>query len=132
MIGSALNGWSGFLMAYAAAQVPMIAGLIKGRAALHHYPLSPLVAAPLTAIAAAGASIVGAHGMAHFAITAAASAFLGYAGGRATAREEADRRIHQRGSLIAEAPAHRPSRSKSPEAEAGITLAGVAIPLQLD
>ena len=68
MIDAALNGWSGFLMAYGATQVPMIAGLIKGRAALHHYPLSPLVAVPLTAIAAAGASIVGAHGLAHFAL----------------------------------------------------------------
>jgi type IV secretory pathway TraG/TraD family ATPase VirD4 len=128
MIEAALNGWSGFLMAYGAAQVPMIAGLIKGRAALHHYPLSPLVAVPLTAIAAAGASILGAHGMVHFAITAAAGAFLGYAGGRATAREGFDNRIHQRGSLIAETPASRTSRSKSPGTEAEITVAGVAIP----
>jgi type IV secretory pathway TraG/TraD family ATPase VirD4 len=128
MIEAALNGWSGFLMAYGAAQVPMIAGLIKGRAALHHYPLSPLVAVPLTAIAAAGASILGAHGMVHFAITAAASAFLGYAGGCATAREGFDNRIHQRGSLIAETPAPKTSRSKSPGTGAEITVAGVAIP----
>jgi hypothetical protein len=126
MIEAALNGWSGFLAAYGAAQVPMIAGLIQGRAALRHHALSPLVALPLTAIAAAGASIIGAHGMVHFAITAGASAFLGYAGGRATARESFDNRIHQRGSLIAEAPAPRPPRSMGAEAE--ITLAGVAIP----
>jgi type IV secretory pathway TraG/TraD family ATPase VirD4 len=128
MIEAALNGWSCFLMAYGAAQVPMIAGLIKGRAAWHHYPLSPLVAVPLTAIAAAGASIVGAHGLVHFAITAAASAFFGYAGGRATAREGFDNRVHQRGSLIEEAPPVRASRTRSNGAEAEITLAGVAIP----
>ncbi|HXP63882.1 MAG TPA: type IV secretion system DNA-binding domain-containing protein [Steroidobacteraceae bacterium] len=128
MIDAALTGWSGFLVAYGAAQAPMIAGLIKGRAAMRHYALSPLVALPLTAISAAGASIVGAHGLVHFAITAAAGAFLGYAGGRATAREGVENSIHQRGSLIAEAPAPRQSRSRSLGADAAITLAGVAIP----
>ncbi len=55
MIDAALmQGWSGLGLTYAAVQAPMIAGLIRVRAQFHHYLLSPLVAAPLTAVAAAG------------------------------------------------------------------------------
>ena len=38
MIDTAVvHGWSGFALAYAAVQAPMVAGLIRARAHWHHY-----------------------------------------------------------------------------------------------
>ena len=31
------HGWSGLAMAYAAVQLPMLAGLARGRASMRHY-----------------------------------------------------------------------------------------------
>lgn len=128
MIEAALHGWSGVALAYGAVQAPMIAGLIKSRAAFRHYLLSPLVAAPLTLIASAGASLVGAHGLAHASLAAAAGAFLGYAGGRGAARGPSENRVHQRGSLVVEAAKQRPKPAMEMSAAAELTLGGVPIP----
>ena len=53
-----LHGWSGLALAYAAVQVPMIAGLIRARANFSKYAWLPLAALPLTAI---GRQAVSAH-----------------------------------------------------------------------
>jgi hypothetical protein len=45
------HGWSGLMVAYSTVQGPMLAGLIKGRAAVGKYLTSPILAVPLTAIA---------------------------------------------------------------------------------
>jgi type IV secretory pathway TraG/TraD family ATPase VirD4 len=140
MMGAALTqGWSGIALAYAAVQVPMIAGLIRVRAQLHHYFLSPLVAAPLTAVAAVGAAASSAllahvgfasHGLAQLTVGVGLGALFGYAGGTSAAPEGADSVSHRRGALVAD---HRPaqrSRSRQNARAAGITLAGTAVPAQ--
>ena len=128
MMDAWLHGWSGLALGYAAVQGPMIAGLIRARATISHYVLSPLVAAPLTAIVAAGSAMFASHGAIHIAIAAGASALLGYTGGGVIANDAATDKIHQRGSLFAE-PALRRSRfSKQPSRETELTLAGVAVP----
>jgi type IV secretory pathway TraG/TraD family ATPase VirD4 len=138
MMDVAVNhGWSGIALAYAAVQIPMIAGLIRVRAQLHHYVLSPLVAAPLTAVAAVGAvasSSLLAHlgfasqGLVQLTVGAGLSAVLGYAGGASAEPNGEDEGIHHRGALVAEHPPARHSRS--PARAAGITLAGTAVPAQ--
>jgi type IV secretory pathway TraG/TraD family ATPase VirD4 len=136
------ESWSGFAMAYTAVQAPMIVGLMRARADFHHYVLSPLVAAPLTAVAAVASTLAGpwlaqwgfaAHGVLQTTLTAALSVGLGYAGGRSVNDANAPDKSHQRGSLVEESSPSKPARthaqSHATERDAGITLAGVKIPL---
>jgi hypothetical protein len=76
-MSAVLHGWTGILMGYAAVQGPMIAGLMRARASFQHYAVSPMVAAPLTAVAAAGAAMLGSHGPLQVAVAAGMSALLG-------------------------------------------------------
>src|SRR5260221_6037045 len=137
--GTLLQGWSGIALAYAAVQAPMIAGLIRGRAQLHHYFLSPLVAAPLTAIAALGVAAsssllahwgFASHGWVQWAAGAGLGAALGYAGGVGLGENPEDGKSHRRGTFIADARSGADSRSRSIARNAGITLAGTTVPAQ--
>jgi type IV secretory pathway TraG/TraD family ATPase VirD4 len=140
MIDAALmHGWSGIGLAYAAVQVPMIAGLIRVRAQFHHYLLSPLVAAPLTAVAAAGIAVsnyglahlgLASHGMVQLIAATGLSAALGYAGGVSAARGPENDRHYGRGALLADRPPAPRPKSRQHALGAGITLAGTAVPAQ--
>jgi type IV secretory pathway TraG/TraD family ATPase VirD4 len=132
MIDAALTG---IAVEYAAVQVPMIVGLVRSRARLHHYFLSPLVAVPLTAIAAVGGAAAGSlfahlgfasHSFAQLTVAAGLGALLGYAGGANAELNGGDDVSHRRGALVADHPPAR--RSRSPARAAGITLAGRAVP----
>ena len=128
-----MHGWSGLIVAYTAVQAPMIVGLARVRAQFHHYLLSPLVAAPLTAVAAAGAALSGAvlgHGLLQFVIEAGLGAVLGYEGGKARADAATEDRSHLRGTRVAERRSVATTRSREHAREAGITLAGTAVPSQ--
>jgi hypothetical protein len=138
MMDAALtHGWPGIALAYAAVQVPMIAGLIRARARVHHYFLSPLVAAPLTAVAAVGAAAssslfaylgFASHGLVQLTVGAGLGALLGYAGGANAELDGEDDVSHRRGALVTD---HHPARhSRPPARAAGITLAGRAVPAQ--
>lgn len=140
MIDAALTqGWSGIALAYAAVQAPMIAGLVRARAKLHHYVLSPVIAAPLTAVAAAGIAMsgsllaqlgIGHHGLVQLTVATGLSAALGYAGGLGFAQSATDDKSHRRGSLIADRLPAVSSRSRQNARDTGITLAGMAVPAQ--
>jgi type IV secretory pathway TraG/TraD family ATPase VirD4 len=121
---------------YTAVQAPMIVGLVRTRAQFHHYILSPLVAAPLTAIAAVGVAVAsswlgfGHVAWAQVALATGLGAALGYSGG-AGAAESADReKSHQRGSVIVERPVPSRARGLQNTRDAGITLAGMPVPAQ--
>lgn len=138
--GALTHGTSGLWVAYTAVQAPMVAGLARGRAALRHYLLSPLVAAPLTAtlgigfaamqpaLHAAGAATGAAL---PFALGTALCAAAGYAGGRAVAAAEAGAGAHQRGTLLDESVA-APTRAATAGRGAGrgpaVRLAGIEVP----
>jgi Type IV secretion-system coupling protein DNA-binding domain len=132
MMGTSLHGWSGFALAYAAVQGPMIAGLIKARANFQHYAISPIAALPITLVAAVGSALFAGHGATHAVLAAGASAWLGYAGGRVLAQRAAANRIHQRGALIEERspPATDGNALAKHESarDADITLAGFVVP----
>src|SRR5258708_34966364 len=138
MIDAALmQGWSGIGLTYAAVQVPMIAGLIRVRAQFHHYVLSPLVAAPLTAVAAVGAAVsnyglahlgLASHGMVQLIAATGLSTALGYAGGVSAARDGEDGRHYRRGALLADRPPAPRSQSRHNAGDARITLAGTPDP----
>jgi type IV secretory pathway TraG/TraD family ATPase VirD4 len=123
MMDAALHGWSGIALAYAAVQGPMIAGLIRARAKLHQYAVSPIAALPITLVVAVGSALFAGSGAAHALVAAGVGAWLGYAGGRVLAQGSTADRVHQRGSLIEE---RSPKRTDS--RDAGITLAGFAVP----
>jgi len=140
MIDAALtHGWSGIGLAYAAVQAPMVAGLIRVRAQFHHYLLSPLVAAPLTAVAAVGIAAanygfphlgLASHGIVQLIATTGLGAALGYAGGVSAARDPENDRHYRRGALLADRPTAPRARSRQRERDAGITLAGTPVPAQ--
>src|SRR5258708_32032271 len=111
MIDAALmQGWSGIGLTYAAVQVPMIAGLIRVRAQFHHYVLSPRVAAPLTAVAAAGAAVsnyglahlgLAGHGMLQLIAATRLPTTAAYAGGAGCARHGGTVRYYPSRPLLA-------------------------------
>ena len=133
MSGGLAQVLHGLGTAYAAVQVPMLVGLVRSRAAFHHYVLSPLVVAPLMAIAAVGNAISGsllAHmglatdGLVQAGIAVGIGAALGYAGGRSAGPSTSSDRSYQRGTQIREAPPAGKGRSRS----RAITLAGIEVP----
>ena len=123
-----LHGWTGILMGYAAVQGPMLAGLARARANFGQYLFSPMVAAPLTAVAAVAAAALSFHGSVQVVAATGISAVLGYTGGKVIARGGPPNRLHQRGSLVAEQPPPAKAQSRRPSDSAGITLAGLEVP----
>ena len=94
MIDTALlHGWSGVVLAFTTVEAPLIAGLVRGRSAIRHYILSPLVAAPLTAIVAGGIALSSAclahwgfahHGLLQWTVGTGLGAYLGYSAAKAS------------------------------------------------
>jgi type IV secretory pathway TraG/TraD family ATPase VirD4 len=125
-----LHGWTGLLMGYAAVQGPMLAGLARSRATFGQYVFSPMVAAPLTAVAAIAASALSFHGSVQVAAATGISAVLGYTGGKVIARGSPPNRVHQRGSIVAEEASPAKAQSRSVSDNATITLAGLEVPAQ--
>src|ERR1700726_970955 len=106
-------------LAYTAVQALMMVGLARGRSAFRHYVLSPLVAAPLTALVAGGIALSSAvlahwgfahHGLLQWTLGTGLGAFLGYSGGKNIAADSTDGKSPQRGAFVADAP--RPRSSK--------------------
>lgn len=138
MIETALtDGWAGVVTAYTAVQAPMIVGLIRARARLHHFVLSPLVAVPLTGIAAIGV-VASNFLLAHLGfgysqwvqltVGTGLGAALGYASGTGSTQDVSQGKSHDRGSLVVESPAPGGARPRRNAGDAGLTLAGVAVP----
>jgi len=137
MISALTQGWSGLAFAYGAVQVPMIAGLVRGRAEWRKYFASPAIAAPLTAMVGIGMTLASPF-MAgigivpdsplHFGLAVSLSTIFGYSGGRVLAEESSENRSHQRGTLVAERPPRSSGRTGRERHSSGITLAGREIP----
>src|SRR5271167_2719989 len=139
MTGGALHGWSGIAIAYTAVQAPMLGALIRARAGMRQYLLSPIVALPLTAAAAAAAAassswfaLLGfaAHGPVQVAAATGISAALGLAGGRMIGRGNAAGKTHQRGAIVAEELPPERARASHGARDQGLTLAGLEVPAQ--
>jgi len=140
MIDAALTqGWAGIATAYAAVQAPMIVGLIRARAQWHHFVLSPLVAAPLTGIAALGVAAsnsllaelgFGYYGWVQLTVGTGLGAALGYASGKNVTQGAGSDKLHKRGSMVAEGPTSVDARSRKNTYDARLTMAGMAVPAQ--
>jgi len=96
-----LNGWSGLGIAFAAVQGPMLAGMVRARSSLRQMLISPLVAAPLTAVVGIGIALFGPTSTAAaVVIGGTVSATVGYFAGRLASGPSASGSQHQRGALI--------------------------------
>ncbi len=133
---SLLHGWSSIVAGYAAVQMPMVAGLVRGRGAWHRYLASPLVAAPMAVLVAGAASLSmpllsafgGAQGVAEFTLATVMSAVLGYAGGRTLAEDTPRDTRHRRGALVAE---RRPGAARAVGTEVQpVSVAGRTLTLE--
>lgn len=129
MLNELLHGWPGLALAYGAVQVPMWTGLSRARAAAHHYIASPVVAATLTALTAAGTSL--ALGWlptaARVAVGLAVSAAVGYATGKEMAGQQGRAKQYQRGAVLEE---HRSPPRLRRSSGRQLTLAGLEVSLQ--
>jgi Type IV secretion-system coupling protein DNA-binding domain len=130
-------GWPSIAIAYAAVQVPMIAGLKRAHAQLHHYLVSPMIAAPLMGVAAAGIALtsagLGALGFAgpsalQLIAGAGLGAMLGYAGGKSIAQSGSEPRLHRRGSMVSDRIHGSGPQCSSRARDQGVTLAGTEVP----
>jgi type IV secretory pathway TraG/TraD family ATPase VirD4 len=131
MIDVLTHGWSGFGISYAAVQAPMIAGLYRVRSSFKYYVLSPVVALPLTVVAGVGVSLFVDNTVAQFVVATGLSAALGFVGGKNLGRYDGwEAKSHQRGSVVAEARSAARSKSRDRTQDAGITVAGMAVPVQ--
>jgi hypothetical protein len=145
-IGALMHGWSGLALAFTAVQVPMLAGMVRGRAQLKHLLLSPVTAAPVTVLTGLGVSILSpalhgiglglaASAVAQLTLGSAISASLGYATGRLMAAPTRFPWTYQRGARIVDggvSTSHL-GHSATPEfrgagASDELTLAGVVVP----
>ena len=124
-------------MSYTAVQAPMIAGLMRARAQLRHYMLSPLVAAPLTAVAAVGVAVASSLardlgtsiGRSSAWQPASASARWVTPAARALLRESGAPKNLISAEPLVERPAARARvRSANTTRDQGITLAGMPVP----
>ena len=132
-VASLVHGWSGLALGYTAVQGPMIAGLIRGRAAARDYFFAPLSAIPLTGLAAAASAVaatwtssLGPDSLAQLVLGTAMSGAIGYAGGRVLALRGGADRVHQRGTLIHATPAG-PVDSRGSRRAPTLTLAGIRL-----
>ena len=133
------HGWSGLALGYAAVQVPMIVGLIRGNAKVSDYFFAPIVSAPLAVVGAGGAALVSTmmpmvNGAAmsglQMAFGAAISGAIGYAGGRIMARSDGTESLHLRGAKIRTETATDPRRNVAGIHARGLNFAGVPVPLE--
>lgn len=129
------HGWSGLGVAFAGVQGPMLAAMMRARAAWHRLLLSPAAAAPVMIVAGTALAIINptlrgmglaSGGFAQLAVGAALTAGLGYATGRALAAPAAQQSLHYRGAKVAEV--QRPAGDMQRHAKGELTLAGVAVP----
>ncbi len=136
MLDALTHGWAGLATAYTVVQAPMILGLMRSRAQFHHYLASPVIAVPLTAVAAVGIALSSTclkqlgfelHGLAQLGLGAGMSAMLGYTGAASIARGTPHDTSHQRGALVADGAAPVAPNKRRNVRDTGITLAGVAV-----
>ncbi|HEX2790681.1 MAG TPA: type IV secretion system DNA-binding domain-containing protein [Steroidobacteraceae bacterium] len=108
------HGWFGVALAYASVQAPMLAGMLRSRAAVSRLLLSPVIAAPVTAFAGLGMALAGSalqalglapSGLLHLAAGGALYGGIGYLAGRSIGRAPAAAATawHQRGAMVARA-----------------------------
>jgi hypothetical protein len=129
MLGASLPGWWSALAIYTATQIPMLGGLVRAHAHWTKFLLSPVIAAPLAALAGGGGALAGwaisglgalPASLAQCAVGATVGVALGLSGGRVLSEDEPDASKHRRGAVVFEKPVTG-ARSRS---GAQITLAG--------
>ena len=135
-----MHGWPGLLEAYAAVQGPLLAAMVRARAPWRRLLLSPVIAAPVTAVSGAALALltpaladlgIASASLAQLSVGVAVSAGLGYLTGRALGGGGAHS-AHLRGALVVAADTG--ARHAAPDLQRGagrahgaLTLAGVAL-----
>jgi hypothetical protein len=137
------HGSSGLALAYASVELPMLVGLLRGRAPLSKALLSPLAALPLTAACGVGLSMLSpmlaSLGVARESLFAVGlgvgiSAVFGFGCGRAVAASTRPRPAYQRGAILTNEPAISSDdaaltrHASDRENQRGITLCQVPVP----
>jgi type IV secretory pathway TraG/TraD family ATPase VirD4 len=139
------HGWSGLVFIYSVVQVPMLIGLVQGRASIGKLLRSPvttvlamLAVGIVTTIADPLLRRLGLSDQSplHFYIDVAASVAIGYATGRWVASRSSSSISYRRGAIASQAystPAAQPSRRSRrgaggvPDPNTPVTLAGIAV-----
>ena len=100
------HGLTGLALDFATMEVPLLVGLVRGRARLTEYFTSPIIAGTLATVAGLGMGAVSLlsgmepHGLLRFGFGAVVSTVVGYTGGLAAANYSNGGRPHQRGAIV--------------------------------
>jgi hypothetical protein len=140
---SLTHGTTGLVLAYGSVLVPLLVGLLQGRAPVDKLLLSPLLAMPVTLIAAIALALIntllvglGSGGESAFQVSlgVVVSAAIGYGAGRlVAARKQSSDTLYRRGAIVSFAqrlPFRQRSRKSAqdsrgvPNPNTPITLAG--------
>jgi hypothetical protein len=129
------QGWLGLATGYAVVGAPMVAGMIRSGASFPRLLLSPLLALPVTALAASGVALASplAHALgwasgsvAQLILGSAVAVGIGYFSGTRLAVGRSCAPLHQRGAVVVESK--ESARFCSERArEGGLTLAGITL-----
>lgn len=128
-IHSVMQGTNGLLFAYASVLTFVIVGLLQGRAPVHKVLLSPLLAVPITMVAALALALSshllfhsgsGGEGLLQVGFDLIVSAGTGYAVGRMiAARRQSSDTLYRRGAIVSNAqPPSGRQRSRGPNPDA--------------
>ena len=133
------HGWLGLAFAYTVVAVPMLAGLIRNRAPWRMLLLFPIMAIPVTTVAAVGVALLNplsrsldsaAGGLLQLTLGTAIAAGIGYASGNRLAGGISSTHYHQRGAILADPEPEAASGLPQRVCDAALTLAGVQVALQ--
>jgi type IV secretory pathway TraG/TraD family ATPase VirD4 len=129
------QGWWGLATGYAMVGAPMVAGMLRSGASSAKLILSPLLALPVTVLAASGVALASplthALGLAGGSVPqllfgSAVAAGIGYFSGTRLASGRPCASLHQRGAVVVEC--EESARACSERARGGgLTLAGIAL-----
>jgi len=106
------RGWPGLGLGYLTVAIPMLGGLVRGRAPLSRLALWPALAVPVTAASAAALALtdplvhalgIGGASVTQFAFGTVVAAAIGYGSGRLLARRPLRSTGYRRGAVISEA-----------------------------
>ena len=126
-------GWSGLAFGYAVVAAPMLSGMIRARATFTKLLLAPLLALPVTGLAACGIALaspltqalgMASNGVSQLLFGAVLAASAGYFSGTRFAGAGSIATVHQRGALIMRSGACARSPDRT---EGDLKLAGTAL-----
>jgi len=121
------HGWNGLIFGWCLVAVPLWVGLLQGKASMHKWLMSPVLAIVLFFAAAMVSLVLPRNGTANVILTILCYIAIGYGGGRLAARRISAEE-YKRGTVLEEGSREQREAERLKRQRDGVlTLAGVAV-----